>query len=121
MTVKRGNFKRMERAEGPLPMMIYEGEILHGGIEHLFHALCQPVDLIDEQHIAATQIGKDGSQVPGALDGRSGRYFDVDLHLVGEHMRRGGLAQSGRSVKEHMVKRVTTLLGSLDQNYADFR
>jgi hypothetical protein len=37
-------------------------------------------------------------------------------HLVGHHMRQGGLAQTGRPIKEHMVERFAALAGGRDQN-----
>ena len=33
-------------------------EILHGGVQHLFHYRRQPMDLVDEQHIARLQVGE---------------------------------------------------------------
>ena len=33
-------------------------EVLHGGVQALFHHMAQPMDLIDEQHIVLLEIGQ---------------------------------------------------------------
>ena len=74
------------------------------------------MDFINKKDIAGAQVGQDGSQVAGTLDGRAGGDLDVDAHLIGHHMRQGGLAQPGRPIKEHMVERFAALAGSCDQD-----
>ena len=41
--------------------------VLHRRIEDLLDRRLQPVDLVDEQHVARLQVGEDGGEVAGAL------------------------------------------------------
>ena len=88
-----------------------QGEVLHGRIEHFLHSAAEAMDFVDEEHIAGPQVGQDGGQVPGALDGRSGRDLDVDAHLIGNHVGQGGLAEAGRTVKQDMIQGFAALAG----------
>jgi hypothetical protein len=54
-----------------------------------------------------TQVGQDGCQVAGALDGGTGCRLDVDADFCGDNVGDAGLAQSGRPVKKDMVDRFT--------------
>ncbi len=62
------------------------------------------------------QIGEDSSQVAGPFQNRPRGGFDVDLHLVGDNVRQGGLAEAGRPAEENVVNRVGALPGGLDQD-----
>ena len=48
-----------------------ELEVLHGRVEDLLHGPAQPVDLVDEEHVAFGQVGEDGRQVAGPHQGRA--------------------------------------------------
>ena len=41
--------------------------VLHRRIEDLLHRRLQPVDLVDEQHVARLQVGQNGGKVTRAL------------------------------------------------------
>ncbi|MGY4509803.1 hypothetical protein ACVIN2_003257 [Bradyrhizobium sp. USDA 3650] len=48
-----------------------ELEILHRGIEHLFHRRAEAMDLVDEQHIALFEIGEECREIAGLGDHRA--------------------------------------------------
>jgi len=74
------------------------------------------VHFVDEQDVARAQVGEDGGQVAGALDGWPGGNFDVHPHLVRQHVRECGLAEAGRTVKQAVVERLTAHLGRRDED-----
>ncbi len=57
------------------------------------------------------EIGQNSRQVTGAFDSRSRGNLDVYAHLGGHDVGQGGLAQSGRSVKQQMVQRFIPAFG----------
>ena len=93
-----------------------ELEILHRRIQKLFDHVVEPVDLVDEQHVAFVEIGQDGGQVPGPLDRRAGDRPDRDLHLVGDDVRERRLAQSGRAAEQDVIQHVVALLGRFQRD-----
>ena len=62
---------RMDEAAGPLPDHDVELEVLHGRVEDLLDGARQPVDLVDEQHVALVELGEDGGEVAGPLQRRA--------------------------------------------------
>jgi hypothetical protein len=92
-----------------------ELEVLEHRIERLLHHPVQAVDLVDKKDIAFFQIGEDGSQIAGTLDGRAGGGLDPGVELMGDDMGEGGLTESRRAVKEAMIERLTALAGSIDE------
>src|SRR5439155_6680832 len=44
-----------------------EAEVLHRRVQDLLDGAGEPVDLIDEEHVAVLEVGQDGGQVPGPL------------------------------------------------------
>ena len=74
------------------------------------------MDLVDEEHVAVLQIGENGGQVAGPLQHRPRGGLDVDLHLVGDDVRQGGLAEAGRPAEENVVDGVGALPGGLDED-----
>ncbi len=65
------------------------------------------MNFVNEDHIARAEIGEDGSQIARAFDGGACRHFDVDSHLIAQHVRERGLAQTGRTVKQNMIQGFT--------------
>ena len=92
--VKGGSSRRIERAAGPLAQHDVQLEVLHGRVEDLFDGPGQPVDLVDEEHVAGLEPGQDGGQVAGPLEGGARGDLDADAHLVGDDAGQGGLAQA---------------------------
>ena len=69
------------------------------------------MDLVNKQHIALLQVGQQGGQVAGLLDGGAGGDADLHPHLLGHNAGQRGLAQAGRAVEQHMVHRLAPALG----------
>ena len=74
------------------------------------------MNLVDEKHVAVLQVGEDGGQIAGPLHDRSRGGLDVDLHLVGDDVRQGGLAEAGRPAEQDVVDGVGALAGGLDED-----
>ena len=91
---------------GPLADDDIEGVVLHGGVQYLLHAAVQPVDLIDEEDIIFIEVGQQGSQIARFFDGRTAGNTDIDPHFRRDDLRKGGFAQAGGAVKQHMVQRL---------------
>ena len=51
-----------------------ELEILHRRIEHLLDRRIEPVDLVDEQHVALFEIGEQRREIAGLGDHRTRRW-----------------------------------------------
>jgi len=45
------------------------------------------------------KIGKNGSQIPGSFDCRTGGNLNADTHFIGQYVRQCGLSQTRRAVK----------------------
>ena len=91
-------------------------EIFHRRIEHLFHGATQAMHLVDEQDVALAQVGEDGRQIAGALDGRTRCDLQPGAHLNAQDMREGGLAEARRSVEQDMIQRLSPCARGLDQD-----
>ena len=88
--------------------------ILHRRVEHLLHRMRQPVYLVDEEHVAAGEVGQDARQIARALDRRSAGDADVRAHLAGNDARERRLAQAGRAIEQHVVERIPSLARRLN-------
>ena len=64
--------------------------------------------------ITFLQTCQDGRQVSGPLDDGAGSNPDIGLHLVGNYISQGGLAQSRKAVQEDMIDRFSAGSGGLD-------
>ena len=93
-----------------------EGEVLHRRVQDLLDDVAEPMDLVDEQHVALAQAGQDRGQVAGPLDGRARGGADLSAHLGGDDVRERRLAQPRRAVQEDVVDRLGAMLGSVDQD-----
>ena len=80
--------------------------VFHRRIKHLFHTAVEAVDLVDEQHIVFVEIGQQCGQISGFFNGRAGGNADVNPHLVGNDACQRSLAQTGRTVQQHMIQRL---------------
>ena len=101
---------------GPLADHQIQHMVLHGGIEDFFHIGGQPVDLIDEQHVARFKVGQDRRQISGLGQHRPGGGAKVDPQLPGHDLGQRGLAQAGRPEQQHVIQRLTAVLRRLDED-----
>ena len=61
-----------------------EPVIFHCRIQIFFNGRLQPMDLVDEEHIAFFQTGEKPGELAGFFDDRSAGIFDVHIHGVGD-------------------------------------
>ena len=94
-----------ERAAGPFADDEVELEILHRRIEDFLDRRIQPVDLVDEEHVARFEIGEERGQVAGLGDHRARGGAEVDAELARDDVRKRGLAEAGRADEQHVVER----------------
>jgi len=74
------------------------------------------MDLVDEQDVAALQVGEQPGDVDLALERRPGGRVDVHAELDGDDAGERRLAQTGRSGEQHMVERVAAVPGRGDED-----
>src|SRR5262249_48229092 len=79
---------------------------LHRRIERLLDDVVQPVDLVDEEDLAALEVREDRREVARALEHGTRRRADADRELVRDHVRERRLPEAGRAVEEHAVEDV---------------
>ena len=70
-----------------------------------------PVDLVDEQHVALDQIGQDRGQVAGPLQRRAGGQPQRGAQFRGDDHRQRRLAQARRPGEQHVIRRGAAQLG----------
>ena len=83
-----------------------ELEVLHRRVQDLLDLTREPVDLVDEQHVAVVEVGEDRRQVAGALERRSAGDPEAHVELGGHDPGHAGLAQPGRAGEQHVVERL---------------
>ena len=93
-----------------------ELEILHRGIEDFLHLRIEPVDLVDEQHVALFQIGQQRGEVARFRNHRAGGGAEIHAEFARDDLRQRGLAEAGRADEEHMVERLVARTRGLDEN-----
>ncbi len=74
------------------------------------------MDLIDEQDVALIDVGEDGGEIAGSLDGWAAGGVDIHAQLAGDDVGERGLAQAGGPVKQDVVRRFLALVGSREQD-----
>ena len=93
-----------------------EREVLHRGVEHLFDAVREAVDLVDEEHIMLLQIRQESGEVAAPFDGGAGRLAEVDAELVGDDAGERRLAEARRPVEQDVVERLAARERRLDED-----
>ena len=90
--------------------------ILHRRIEDFLDRRVEPVDLVDEQHVAVFEIGQQRREIAGLGDHRAGGRAEIDAELARHDLRQRRLAEPGRADEQHMVERLAAALGRLDEH-----
>ena len=109
----RGGADQRERREvdldrarrRPLADDEVELEILHRRIENFLDRRIEPVDLVDEQHVALLEIGEQRREIAGLGDHRARGRAEVDAELARDDLRERRLAEPGRADEQHVVER----------------
>ena len=94
-----------------LPDHDVEAEVLHRRIEALLDDARQPVDLVDEEHVAVVEVREDRGEVAGPFERGTARGVQARAHLVGDDPGQRGLAEPGRTREQHVVDGLPALLG----------
>ena len=91
-------------------------EILERRIQDLLDDRRQPMDLVDEQHVARLEVGQERGEVAGALEHGTRRLAQVHAELVRDDVRQRRLAEAGRTEQQHVVERFAALPRRLDED-----
>ncbi len=98
-----------------------ELEILHRRIEDFLHRRIEPVDFVDEQHVARFEIGQQRGKIAGLGDHRTGGGAEVHAQFARHDLRQRGLAQPRRADEQHVVERFLARPRGLDEYAQDWR
>jgi hypothetical protein len=90
--------------------------VLHRRIEILLDDRAEAVDFVDEEHVARVEVGQQAGQVARLVQHGTRRDAQLRPHLVGDDIRQRRLAQSRRSVQQHVVQRVAAHERRLDED-----
>ena len=63
------------------------------------------MDLVDEEHLVLLEVGQHAGEIARLLDHRSGGGAHRHAHLVADDVGERGLAESGRTVEQHVIER----------------
>ena len=91
-----------------------DAEVLHGRIDVLLDRRGQAVDLVDEEHVALLHLRERADQVRRLRERRTARHIGAASHLVGDHVRKRGLAEPRRAMQQHMFHRRRTGARGID-------
>ena len=106
ISVKRARSMRTERAAGPSPMMRSSWKSSMRRIEDFLDRRVEPVDLVDEQHVAVFEIGEQRGEVAGLGDHRAGGRAEIHAELARHDLRERRLAEARGPREQHMVERL---------------
>ena len=93
--------------DGPLDVLMREG------IHRFLDRRIEPVDLIDEQHIAFVQLGEDTRQIPLLFNGGTAGGVQGASHGEGNDIGKGGFSQTRGPTEQEMVQSFRPSLGGL--------
>ena len=75
------------------------------------------MNLVDEEHIVALQIGEQCRQVLGLFEHRAAGLTEIHAQLGGNDVGECGLAQTRRPEQQNMVERLLAFLGSANEDF----
>ncbi len=91
-------------------------EVLERRIEDLLDDRRQPMDLVDEQHVARLEVGEQRGEIARALEHRARRLAQVHAELVRDDVRQRRLAEARRAEQQHVIERLAALARRLDED-----
>ena len=94
-----------------------ELKVLHRRIEDFLDRRIEPVDLVDEQHVAVFEIGEECCEVASLGDHRAGRCAEIHAELARNDLGERGLAEARGSGEQHMVERLAPSARRLDEHF----
>ena len=93
-----------------------ELEILHRRIEDFLDRRIEPVDFVDEEHVALLEIGQQRREIAGLGDHGAGGGAEIHAELAREDLRQRGLAEAGRADEQHVIERLAALARGADED-----
>src|SRR5438045_4461551 len=97
-----------------------EPVIFHRRVEVFFDRRLQPVNLVDDEHIALFQAGEKPCEFTGFFNHRSTGVFDIHAHCVGNDVGERRLAEPRRTAQENMLEHVTAFFSRFDHQLQPF-
>jgi hypothetical protein len=100
----------------PLADHDVELEVLHRRVQHLLHHRAQPVDLVDEQHVAGLEVGQQRGEVAGFSSTGPGGL--AQGHPISWAMMCASvvLPSPGRAEDQRVVQRLAATAGGADED-----
>ena len=83
-----------------------ELKILHRRIEDFLDRRIEPVNFVDEEHVALFEIGEERGEIAGLGDHRPRRGAEIDAEFARHDLRQRGLAEPGRADEQHVIERL---------------
>ena len=78
--------------------------VFHSRIEHFLYDPPKTMHLVDKEDVPSTQVGENGGEVTGALNGRPRGDLDAHPHLDCDDVGQSRLAQAGWAIKQGMIE-----------------
>src|SRR5205823_4900298 len=93
-----------------------EPEVLERRVEDFLDGPVEPVDLVDEQHVALLEAGEDRGHVALALERRARDRADADAELLADDEGETRLAEPGRADEQDVVECLAARLRRLERD-----
>ncbi len=93
-----------------------ELKILHRRIEDFFDGRVQPVNFVDEEHVALFEIGQKRREIAGLRDHRARCRAEADAKFLGHDLRQRRLAEPRRPGKKHVIERIAASARRLNED-----
>ena len=90
--------------------------VFHSRIQVFFHDRTQAMDFINEKHIVRFEARKDTCQVARFVEYRAGCHLESYAQFIRYDVTQRGLSQARRAMQKHVVQRLGTKSGSLDED-----
>ena len=103
--------RRRPRADDEIEL-----EVLHRRIEDLLDRRIEPVDFVDEEHVALFEIGEERREVAGLGDDRTRRGAEIHAELARDDLRQRSLAEPGRPDEQDMIECLVACARRLDEH-----
>ena len=115
---ERGQFDLNRAGRGAFVQHDVDFEVLHRRVEILLDDRAQPVDFVDEKHIARIQSREQSRQIARFVQHGTRRDAQLGTHFVGDDVGQRRLAQSRRAVQQYVVERIAAHQRRFDE-YAE--
>jgi hypothetical protein len=94
-----------------------EPEVFHGGVEVFLDGGVEAVNFVDEEDVAALEVGEDSGEVARFLDLGAGGGVQGGADGAGDDVGESSFTQPGRAREEDMFKNVIAAFGRGDHEH----